>query len=208
MKSDDLLLYAVTDRAWLDGRTLAGDVEAAIKGGATMIQLREKHIGHDEFLSEAREIKKICDKYGVTFIINDDVDIAAECGAHGVHVGQSDMNAAYARQKLGDDKIVGVSASTVDQALAAQKAGADYIGVGAVFPTGTKSDADSVSIDLLKEICRAVSIPVVAIGGITKDNIYKLCKSGISGVAVVSAVFAADDIEKAAGELFVLAGEL
>ena len=208
MRSDDLLLYAVTDRMWLNGRTLAEDVEKALRGGATMIQLREKHMVHDEFLAEAREIKALCDRYNVTFVINDDVDIALECGAHGVHVGQSDMSAQRAREKLGDDRIVGVSASTVEQAVAAQEAGADYIGVGAVFPTGTKSDADSVSLTALREICSAVSIPVVAIGGISRNNMHLLNGSGISGAAVVSAIFAADDIEAAARELLTLAKEL
>ncbi len=208
MKSDDLLLYAVTDRAWLNGKTLAHDAELALKGGATMLQLREKHIARELFLSEARELKALCDRYGVTFIINDDVDLALQCGAHGVHVGQSDEDAVSARRKLGDYKIIGVSASTVEQAVAAQAAGADYIGVGAVFPTGTKSDADAVSLDTLRAICSCVSIPVVAIGGITCDNILQLAGSGISGVAVVSAIFAADDIESAARELTKLAKQL
>ena len=157
MKSDDLLLYAVTDRSWLNGRTLESVVESAVAGGVTMIQLREKNLSHDDFLNEAIRIKKVCDEHGVTFIVNDDVDIALECGAHGVHIGQSDMEAQKARHILGDDRIIGVSASTVQQALDAQAAGADYIGVGAIFPTGTKTDADSVSLDTLRSICSAVS---------------------------------------------------
>lgn len=208
MKSDDLLLYAVTDRAWLGGRTLVHDAELALKGGATMLQLREKHIDRELFMTEAKELKALCDRYGVTFIVNDDVDLALKCGAHGVHVGQSDEDAACARKKLGDDKIIGVSAATVEQAIAAQAAGADYIGVGAVFPTDTKSDADAVSPDTLRAICSTVSIPVVAIGGITRDNILRLAGSGISGVAVVSAIFAADDIEDAARELTELSKQL
>ncbi len=208
MKSDDLLLYAVTDRSWLNGRTLESVVESAVAGGVTMIQLREKNLGHDDFLNEAIRIKKVCDEHGVTFIVNDDVDIALECGAHGVHIGQSDMEAQKARHILGDDRIIGVSASTVQQALDAQAAGADYIGVGAIFPTGTKTDADSVSLDTLRSICSAVSIPVVAIGGINCNNILKLKGSGISGVAVVSAVFAAADVKNAASQLLTLAKEL
>ena len=208
MKSDDLLLYAVTDRSWLNGRTLESVVESAVAGGVTMIQLREKNLGHDDFLNEAIRIKKVCDEHGVTFIVNDDVDIALECGAHGVHIGQSDMEAQKARHILGDDRIIGVSASTVQQALDAQSAGADYIGVGAIFPTGTKTDADSVSLDTLRSICSAVSIPVVAIGGINCNNILKLKGSGISGVAVVSAVFAAADVKNAASQLLTLAKEL
>lgn len=208
MKSDDLLLYAVTDRAWLKGSTLESAVRAAADGGVTMIQLREKNMDHREFLDEAVRIKKVCDEKGVTFIVNDDVKTALECDAHGVHVGQSDMQAEKARKILGDDKIIGVSASTVKQALDAQNAGADYIGVGAVFPTGTKSDADSVSLETLREICNAVAIPVVAIGGINCDNILKLKGTGISGVAVVSAVFAAEDVQKAAHKLLTLAKEL
>ena len=203
MKCDkkSLLLYAVTDRAWLDGETLYEQVEKAIKGGATFIQLREKDLDEESFLNEAIEIQRLCKKYDVPFVINDNVDIAKRIDADGVHVGQSDMEAGNVRQILGDDKILGVSAQTVEQAIIAEKQGADYLGVGAVFPTGSKDDADDVSFETLNAICSAVSIPVVAIGGIGKHNVLKLSGSGISGIAVISAIFAADDISKAASEL-------
>ncbi|MCI5528827.1 MAG: thiamine phosphate synthase [Blautia sp.] len=197
----DLLLYAVTDRAWLRGETLYGQVEKALKGGATFMQLREKNLDEEHFLQEAVEIKELCKKYHVPFVINDNVDIAVKMDADGVHVGQSDMEAGDVRAKLGPDKIVGVSAQTVEQAVLAEKRGADYLGVGAVFSTGTKLDADDVSYETLKAICEAVSIPVVAIGGITKDNLMELKGSGIDGIAVVSAIFAQENIEEATKEL-------
>ena len=197
----DLLLYAVTDRSWLNGETLYSQVEKALKGGATFMQLREKDLDEENFLKEAVEIKKLCRKYEVPFVINDNVDIALSMDADGVHVGQSDMEALDVRAKLGPDKIIGVSAQTVEQALLAEKHGADYLGVGAVFHTGTKLDADDVSFETLKEICQAVSIPVVAIGGITRDNLMKLKGSDIAGVAVVSAIFAQKDIEAATRDL-------
>lgn len=197
----DLLLYAVTDRAWLRGETLYGQVEKALKGGATFMQLREKNLDEEHFLQEAVEIKELCKKYHVPFVINDNVDIAVKMDADGVHVGQSDMEAGDVRAKLGPDKIVGVSAQTVEQAVLAEKRGADYLGVGAVFSTGTKLDADDVSYETLKAICEAVSIPVVAIGGITKDNLMELKGSGIDGIAVVSAIFAQENIEEATREL-------
>lgn len=203
MKCDkkDLLLYAVTDRSWLNGETLYSQVEKSLKGGATFMQLREKDLDEENFLKEAVEIKELCKKYNVPFIINDNVDIALSMGADGVHVGQSDMEALDVRKKLGPDKIIGVSAQTVEQALMAEKHGADYLGVGAVFHTGTKPDAGDVSFETLKAICEAVSIPVVAIGGITKDNVMELKGSGITGVAVVSAIFAQKNIEAATKEL-------
>ena len=197
----DLLLYAVTDRGWLRGQTLYEQIEKAIKGGATFIQLREKDLDEESFLNEAIEIQRLCKKYDVPFVINDNVDIAKRIDADGVHVGQSDMEAGNVRQILGDNKILGVSAQTVEQAIIAEKQGADYLGVGAVFPTGSKDDADDVSFETLKAICSAVSIPVVAIGGIGKHNVLKLSGSGISGIAVISSIFAADDISKAASEL-------
>ncbi|MDY5664015.1 MAG: thiamine phosphate synthase [Blautia sp.] len=197
----DLLLYAVTDRAWLRGETLYGQVEKALKGGATFMQLREKNLDEEHFLQEAVEIKELCKKYHVPFVINDNVDIAVKMDADGVHVGQSDMEAGDVRAKLGPDKIVGVSAQTVEQAVLAEKRGADYLGVGAVFSTGTKLDADDVSYETLKAICETVSIPVVAIGGITKDNLMELKGSGIDGIAVVSAIFAQENIEEATKEL-------
>lgn len=203
MKCDrkSLLLYAVTDRTWLNGATLYEQVEKALKGGATFIQLREKELDDESFLKEAFEIKKLCRQYNVPFVINDNVEIAKEINADGVHVGQSDMEASNVRNIIGKDKILGVSAQTVEQAILAEKEGADYLGVGAVFGTTSKSDADDVSIDTLKEICEAVNIPVVAIGGICADNVLKLEKSGISGVAVISAIFGAKDIESATKNL-------
>lgn len=197
----DLLLYAVTDRSWLGGHTLYQDVEAAIKGGATFIQLREKNLDEAHFLEEAKEIKELCKKYQVPFVINDNVDIALAMDADGVHVGQSDMEAGAVREKLGPDKIIGVSAQTVKQALLAEQKGADYLGVGAVFPTGSKDDAVEVSHETLKAICEAVKIPVIAIGGISTGNVMELSGSGICGIAVISAIFAKPDIEAAAKEL-------
>ena len=204
----DLLLYAVTDRAWLGDKTLSWQVEESLKGGATMIQLREKHLDHENFLKEAKEIKELCRKYQVPFLINDDVDLAVEVDADGVHVGQHDMEAGEVRKKIGPNRILGVSAQTVEQALLAQQAGADYLGVGAVFPTGTKDDADAVSIQTLGEICRAVNIPVVAIGGIGQHNVMQLAGSGICGIAVVSAIYAQTDIQNAASTLHALAKEM
>lgn len=196
-----MCLYAVTDRAWTGRQTLPEQVEDSVKGGVTCVQLREKDLLDDEFLKEAIEIKKLCGKYGVPFIINDNVEVAIKCGADGIHVGQSDMQAKNVRELVGDKMIVGVSAQTVEQALAAQAAGADYLGVGAVFHTDTKSDADDVAHDTLREICSAVDIPVVAIGGINKGNIMELKGTGVDGVALVSAIFAADDIESECKEL-------
>ena len=203
MKCDkkDLLLYAVTDRHWLNGRTLYSQVEEALKGGATFIQLREKELDEEHFLEEAKEIKELCRRYQVPFVINDNVEIALAVDADGVHVGQSDMEAGDVRAKLGPDKIIGVSAQTVEQAVMAEQNGADYLGVGAAFPTGSKADALEVSHDTLKAICKAVKIPVIAIGGINKENILELSGSGICGIAVISAIFAKDDIEEAAREL-------
>ena len=204
----DLLLYAVTDRSWLGSRTLQEQTQAALKGGVTMIQLREKHLDHASFLALAQDIKALCKQYGVPFLINDDVELAIEVGADGVHVGQHDMEAGQVRSKIGPDMILGVSAQTVEQALLAQQAGADYLGVGAVFPTGTKDDADAVSYDTLQAICRAVDIPVVAIGGIGKNNVMQLSGSGICGIAVVSAIYAQPDEEGAARDLLSLSREM
>ena len=198
---NDLVLYAVTDRSWLGDSSLYDQVESAIEGGATFIQLREKNLDEADFLSEAKEIQKLCREYKVPFVINDNVEIAAQIDADGVHVGQSDMEAGDVRKRLGPDKIIGVSAQTVEQALKAQEHGADYLGVGAVFPTGSKADATEVSHQTLKEICEAVDIPVIAIGGITKENVSELKESGICGIAVISAIFAQKDIRKAATEL-------
>ncbi len=198
---EELLLYAVTDRAWLNGETLYEQVEKALKGGATFVQLREKKLDEESFLQEAIEIKELCKKYNVPFVINDNVDIALKMDADGVHVGQSDMEAGDVRKKIGNDKIIGVSAQTVEQAIKARERGADYLGVGAVFPTGSKDDAEDVSYDTLKAICQAVDIPVIAIGGITKDNVKELSGSGICGIAVISAIFAQKNIEEATAEL-------
>ena len=187
----DLLLYAVTDRHWLDGRRLIDVVRESLDGGVTMVQLREKTLEEGKFLEEAKELQALCRERGVPFLVNDNVEIAREMNADGVHVGQSDMEALDVRAILGPDKILGVSAQTVEQAVLAEKHGADYLGVGAVFPTGSKDDADDVSYDTLKAICQAVSIPVVAIGGITQQNVEKLAGSGICGVAVISAIYAA-----------------
>ena len=173
-RPEDLLLYAVTDRHWLNGKTLASQVEKALKGGATFIQLREKHLDDAIFYQEALEIKELCRKYHVPFVINDNVALAKQIDADGVHVGQSDMEALDVRNLLGSDKIIGVSAQTVEQAVLAEKHGADYLGVGAVFPTGSKDDAEDVSYDTLKAICEHVSIPVIAIGGITRENVISL----------------------------------
>ena len=197
----DLVLYAVTDRSWLRGQTLKSQVEAALKGGATFIQLREKDLDEEAFLEEALEIQKLCRDYDVPFVINDNVDIAARIGADGVHVGQHDMEAGDVRRRLGPDKIIGVSAQTVEQALLAQEHGADYLGVGAVFPTGSKADATEVEHETLRAICEAVEIPVIAIGGITRDNVRELKGTGICGIAVISAIFAKQDIEAAAADL-------
>ena len=198
---EDLLLYAVTDRHWLNGRSLIEVVKESLEGGVTFLQLREKELDDESFLKEAKELKVLCREYKVPFVINDNVEIAIKTDADGVHVGQSDMEAGDVRKRLGPDKIIGVSAQTVEQAVLAEKRGADYLGVGAVFPTGSKDDADDVSFETLKAICEAVSIPVVAIGGISKENAIKLKGSGICGVAVISAIYAAPDIKEAAYEL-------
>lgn len=198
---NELLLYAVTDRHWLGSDTLYEQVKKALDGGATFVQLREKNLDREDFLAEALDLKKLCKSYGVPFVINDEVSIAKEIDADGVHVGQSDMEAMDVRKLLGPDKILGVSAQTVEQAKLAEAHGADYLGVGAVFTTGSKDDAEDVSHETLKAICEAVSIPVIAIGGITRDNVTELSNKGICGVAVISAIFAQKDIVKATAEL-------
>lgn len=203
-----LLLYAVTDRSWLNGETLYEQVEKVMKGGATFIQLREKELDEEHFREEAKEIKELCRKYQVPFVINDNVEIALTMDADGVHVGQSDMEAGDVRAKLGPDKIIGVSVQTVEQALLAEKRGADYLGVGAVFHTGSKADARDVSHETLREICKAVGIPVIAIGGIGRENVLELSGSGICGIAVISALFAQPDIQAAAEELRHLTEEI
>lgn len=194
---EKLLLYAVTDRAWTGKKTLGQQIEETLQAGATFLQLREKNLTEEEFLDEAVKVKKITEKYGVPLIINDNVDVAIKSGADGVHVGQSDMEAGNVRALLGDDKILGVTAKTVEQAKLAEKRGADYLGVGTVFPTSTKPDALAITMDTLRDICSAVSIPVVAIGGITKENISMFEGTGVDGVALVSAIFGQEDIEAA-----------
>ncbi len=203
MKIDrnSLKLYAVTDRSWLAGATLASQVEQALCGGATFVQLREKHLSESQFLAQALELKELCRRYNVPFVINDNVEIALQSGADGVHVGQSDAPLEQVRRYLGNDKIIGVSAHTVEQAILAEKQGADYLGVGAMFATSTKLDTDIVSLQTLRDICSSVTIPVAAIGGINQDNVRPLIDTGIAGVAVVSALFAQPNIEAAAKNL-------
>ena len=197
-----LTLYAVTDRKWLkDGQTLAGQVEQAILGNVTVVQLREKHADMEAFLALAREVKSVTNRYQVPLIINDNLEVALAVDAAGIHVGQEDLAADAVRQRIGDKKVLGVSAQTVEQALAAERAGADYLGVGAVFPTSSKADAVEVDFATLQAICRAVQIPVVAIGGITADNMTDLQDSGIVGVAVISAIFSQPDVKAAAQRL-------
>lgn len=197
-----LTLYAVTDRKWLqEGQTLAEQVEQAILGGVTVVQLREKHADYDTFVALAKEVKQVTDQYQVPLLINDNLDVALAVDAAGIHVGQEDMAALEVRRRIGDKKVVGVSAQTVEQALAAEKAGADYLGVGAVFPTNSKDDAVEVDFATLRAICQAVQIPVVAIGGITVDNMSALQNSGIIGVAVISAIFGQPDVKVAAEQL-------
>ena len=195
LTEDILRLYAVTDRSWLRGQTLYEQVEKALIGGATLLQLREKDLDEENFLREAIELAKLCHRYGVPLLINDNVEIARRSGADGVHVGQDDMEAASVRSILGSDMIVGVTAKTVEQAIRAQEAGADYLGSGAVFGSATKLNAKPMTKELLNTICHAVQIPVVAIGGINRQNIVELAGTDISGVAVVSGIFAASDIE-------------
>jgi len=203
-----LRLYAVTDRSWLHGRTLPEQVEQALIGGATMVQLREKELDEDEFLREAVGLAKLCHRYGVPLLINDNVDIARRSGADGVHVGQGDMDAAIVRSILGPDMIIGVTAKTVEQAVRAQESGADYLGSGAVFGSSTKLNAKPMDRDILRSICHAVSIPVAAIGGINRSNISQLAGTGIAGVAVVSGIFAAEDIETECRRLRRIADEI
>ena len=198
---EQLRLYAVTDSRHLQGRTLLGTVSAALDGGATFVQLRDKDCSPAELLAEAHALAALCHTRGVPFVVDDDVEVALASGADGVHVGQSDMEAGDVRKRLGADKIIGVSAKTVEQALLAEKHGADYLGVGAVFTTSTKTDATGVSHETLRDICQAVKIPVVAIGGITKDNVDELSGYGADGIAVISAIFAQENITEAAKDL-------
>ena len=198
---EQILLYAITDRHWLGNRPLTEVVEESLRGGATMIQLREKNLDEAAFLQEAKALRDLCKKYSVPFIINDNISIAAEVDADGVHLGQSDMAASKAREILGKDKIIGVTAKTIEQAIAAEQMGADYLGVGAVFPTSSKEDALPITHEMLRKICETVSIPVAAIGGITKDNIPQLKGNGISGIATISAIYGMPNIEESTREL-------
>ena len=196
---EHLLIYAVTDRAWTGRMTLFEQVEAALRGGATMVQLREKGLAEQDFegfLEEARRMHELTARYGVPLIIDDNVEIALKSGAEGVHVGQNDMDAGEVRRLLGPDRILGVTAKTVEQARRAQDAGADYLGSGADFGTTTKADAIPMSLERLREICACVRIPVVAIGGICLENIGRLSGSGVAGAAIVSGIFGAEDIEE------------
>lgn len=196
-----LALYAVTDRSWQGARPLASCVAEALAGGVTFVQLREKGVASDEVARRACAVQALCRQAGVPFVVNDDVDAARRCGADGVHVGQGDASVRTARAALGPDAIVGVSVSTAAQARAAQEAGADYLGAGAVFGTPTKADARITGVEGLAAICSAVDIPVVAIGGLNGKTLPLLAGSGADGAAVVSALFAADDIEAAARSL-------
>ncbi|NLK93733.1 MAG: thiamine phosphate synthase [Clostridiales bacterium] len=195
-------LYAITDRHWLNGESLIKQVEDVLKAGATFLQLREKDFTHTEMVNEAKEIKKITDKYNVPFVINDDILAAKEIDADGVHIGQSDMEYSKAREILGPDKIIGISAGNVQEAITAEKMGADYIGVGAVFHTSTKKDAKDMSRETLLAIANSVNIPIVAIGGITYDNMDYLKDTGVHGVAVISAIFGSGNPGKATEKLF------
>lgn len=209
MKLDNkaMLLYVVTDRTWLGNRTLSEQVEETLKAGASFVQLREKELSFENFVKEAKEIKKLTDFYKVPFVINDNIEVAIAVNADGVHVGQEDMDPRELRKQIGD-KIIGVSANTVELAVKAEQDGADYIGVGAVYSTSTKTDADVVSLETITAICKSVAIPVVAIGGLNENNILDLKGSGVDGVAVVSAIFSKEDIVKATKELRDLAEEM
>lgn len=201
MDRETLALYAITDSRLAKEQSFYEQIEDALKGGVTLLQLREKNMCEEDLLKEALEVQKICKKYRVPLIINDDVELAKRINADGVHVGQSDLDAGTARTILGPDKIIGVTAKTVEQARAAQRAGADYLGSGAIFGTGTKPDAKPMTMELLREIVNAVDIPVVAIGGIDSSNAYKLAKTGIAGIAVVNGIFGKSDCCAAAREL-------
>ena len=196
-----LLMYAVTDRSWVGRQTLYEQIEEALKGGVTMVQLREKNPAGDEFIAEAIAIRNLCHRYHVPFIINDYIDVALKSGADGVHVGIEDVPVSEIRKRVPKEFIIGATAKTAEQAAAAEKAGADYLGVGAVFPSPTKKNAVRITTEQLKEICSSVSIPAVAIGGISLNNIMELKGGGMNGIAAVSAIFAAEDIEKATREL-------
>ena len=203
MKLDEkmLLLYAVTDRAWVGRQTLLEQIEDALKGGVTMVQLREKKMDEDTFVEEAIRVRELCHQYHVPLIINDNVEVALKSGADGVHVGIEDAPVAKIRKGVPSDFIIGATCKTVEQAKAAEAAGADYMGVGAVFPSPTKTNAIRITNEQLREITSSVSLPAVAIGGISYDNVCEINGSHVSGVAVVSAIFGAEDIEKETARL-------
>lgn len=203
-----MLLYAVTNSKLENNEPLINQCEAALKGGITCLQLREKELDEASFLAEAIEIKKLCKKYNVPLIINDNVNVAIQSGADGVHVGQSDMEVSEVRKLVGDNMIIGVSAHTVEEAKVAEACGADYLGVGAIYETTTKQDATYVSLEELKRICHSVKIPVVAIGGMDKNTISKLSGTGVDGVAMVSAIFATDNIEQECKKLLRLSKDM
>lgn len=204
----DMILYAITDRRWTGKKTMPEQIEEALKGGVTCLQLREKDMEEGEFLREACDVKKLCEKYQIPFIVNDNVEVAIACRADGVHVGQGDMPPQKVRELVGSDMWIGVSAHTIEEALEAEKQGADYLGVGSIFPTGTKENVVDTTLETLKEICSRVSIPVVAIGGITANNIHSLEGTGVDGVALVSAIFGAEDIEQTCRNLRGLSGQM
>ncbi len=205
---DNLLLYAVTDRAWVGRQTLLEQIESALAGGGTLVQLREKRMSGEDLVREAREVRALCHRYGVPLILNDDVDAALASGADGVHVGAEDLPVRSVRERVGQGMIVGATAKTVAQAQAAEAAGADYLGVGAVFPSPTKQNAIRITAEELRTICASVAIPAVAIGGITRENLGELRGCGMAGIAVVSAIFSAEDIQAAARELRDAAADL
>ena len=205
---DNLLLYAVTDRAWVGRQTLLEQIESALAGGVTLVQLREKRMSGEDLVREAREVRALCHRYGVPLILNDDVDAALASGADGVHVGAEDLPVRSVRERVGQGMIVGATAKTVAQAQAAEAAGADYLGVGAVFPSPTKQNAIRITAEELRTICASVAIPAVAIGGITRENLGELRGCGMAGIAVVSAIFSAEDIQAAARELRAAAADL
>ncbi|ABK61946.1 thiamine phosphate synthase [Clostridium novyi] len=195
-------LYLITDRSFLNGRSLAECVEDAIKGGATLVQVREKNISTRDFYNIAREVQEVTTKYNVPLLINDRIDIALAINADGVHLGQSDMPIELARKILGDDKVIGISAGNVKEAIEAEKAGADYVGLGTVFFTGTKKDIDEpIGLAGLKEITEKITIPSVAIGGINKENAKSVLATGVDGISVISAILKNDDIQGASKTL-------
>lgn len=204
---ESLKLYVITDRSWIGNRSMPEEVEKTLKSGATCLQIREKNISYDEYVSKSIELRKICNKYNVPFIVNDNIEVALASGADGVHVGQKDILNKNVRSIIGSDKILGISANSIELAIAAEKAGADYIGVGSIQLSTTKGESKILSTEYVNEICNSVSIPVVAIGGINEQNILRLKGIGIAGVAVISAVFGKEDVAEATYKLRKLVDE-